>query len=402
MRTACRIPLPLMLLTGVATAHAQSSATLYGALDDSLQFVHNANPHNDNLWTLAGGNLHNNRWGLKGVEDLGGGLSAIFQLEAGFSINNGASSSYQTGTKLFGGKAWVGLSDNRFGTLTFGRQFDPVVDLVQPLTADNFFGGTFTTPGDVDNNDNSSRANNAVKYASPVLAGFQFETMYAFGGVAGSTGSGQTWSAAATYGTRPFSVAAGYVRMDNASTFAGRGFVPPAPGAPGTPPGWGTGVTSDATFISIINLGYASAKSVGIGSIAAQYVAGQFTFNVRYSNAQYKPDGFSAFASTERFNVAAAYVGYQATPAALLGLGYTYTHGAGDTSATYNQISLGADYSLSKRTTVYLIGAYQHANGTQRIDETHTATAKASVGSYGYTSGSSSQEVISLGFRHTF
>lgn len=401
MKKLLRPVLSLMLL-GSGIAHAQSSVTLYGVLDEALQFVHNANPHNDNLWTLSGGNLHSNRWGIKGAEDLGGGLSAIFQLEAGFNINNGASTSYHTGTKLFGEQAWVGLSDNRFGTLTFGRQYDPVVDLVQPLTADNFFGSTFATPGDVDNNDNSSRTNSAVKYASPVLDGFQFEAMYAFGGVAGSTGSGQTWSAAATYGTGPFSVAAGYIRMDNASTLAGRGFTASTAGAPGTPPGWGAGVTSDATFISIVNIAYASAKSVGIGSIAAQYVTGPFTFNARYSNAQYKPDGFSAFASTERFNVAAGYVGYQVTPVALLGLGYTYTHGAGDTSATYNQVSLGADYSLSKRTDVYLIGAYQHANGTQRIDATHTVTANASVASYGYTSGSSSQEVISLGIRHKF
>jgi predicted porin len=90
------------------------------------------------------------------------------------------------------------------------------------------------------------------------------------------------------------------------------------------------------------------------------------------------------------------------TSVTLLGFGYTYTHGAGDTSATYNQVSLGADYSLSKRTDVYLIGAYQHANGTQRIDATHTVTANASVASYGYTSGSSSQEVFSLGIRHKF
>lgn len=396
------LPVLPLILWGIGTAHAQSSVTLFGVLDEALQFVHNANPHNDNLWKLAGSNLHANRWGLKGTEDLGGGLTAIFKVVASFNINTGASSSYQTGSKLFGSEAWVGASDTRLGTLTFGRQYDPVVDLVQPLTADDIFGGTFATPGDVDNNDNSSRTNNAVKYASPVLDGFQFEAMYAFGGVAGSTGSGQTWSAAATWGTGPFSVAAGYIRMDNASTLAGRGFVPATPGAAGTPPGWGTGVTSDATFISIINIAYASAQSVGIGSVAAQYATGLFTFNARYSNATYKPDGFSAFASTQRFNVAAGYVGYQVTPATLLGAGYTYTHGAGDTSATYNQVSLGAEYSLSKRTGVYLIGAYQHANGTQRIDATHTVTANASVASYGYTSGSSSQEVISLGIHHKF
>ena len=146
-----------------------------------------------------------------------------------------------------------------------------------------------------------------VKYTSPVWSGFQFEGFYAFGGVVGQTGSGQTWSAAATYGIGPFSIAADYIPMDNASTLAGRG------GNATTAPGWSTGVTSDGTFDSIINSAYASAKSIDIASIAAQYAAGPFTFGARYSNAQYKPDGTSAFASTERYNVAGGYLGYRLT-----------------------------------------------------------------------------------------
>lgn len=78
MKARVLVAFPLITL-GIATAHAQSSVTLYGVLDKALQFVHNANPHNDNLWALAGGNLHSNRWGIKGAEDLGGGLTAIFQ-----------------------------------------------------------------------------------------------------------------------------------------------------------------------------------------------------------------------------------------------------------------------------------------------------------------------------------
>jgi predicted porin len=88
----------------------------------------------------------------------------------------------------------------------------------------------------------------------------------------------------------------------------------------------------------------------------------------------------------------------------LVGLGYTYTHGAGDTSANYHQVSLGADYNLSKRTDLYLVGAYQHASGHQRDASNGGAIidAGASVGSYGYQAGSSNQEIISLGIRHKF
>ncbi|TAL97788.1 MAG: porin [Paraburkholderia sp.] len=376
--------LSLALLGTAGVAHAQSSVTLYGVLDDSIQYVSNVQGHS--LWNMAAGNLQGNRWGMKGSEDLGGGLKAIFQLENGFNPNNGKASQ---GNRMFGRQAYVGLSGNSWGTATVGRQYDPVVDLVQPLTADNYWGSTFTTAGDVDNNDNSSRTNNSIKYTSPVWGGFQFEGMYALGGVAGSTGSGQTWAGAATYATGPFAVAAGYIRMDNLSSAVPRG-------------GWSTSATSDGTFDSIQNSAYQSAKSIGIASVALQYVAGPFTFGGRYSNAQYKPDAQSGFGTTEKYDVGAGFVNYQLTPAALLGFGYTYTHGKGDSNATYHQISLGGDYNLSKRTDVYLVGAYQHANGNQRNDAGSLQSSVASVADYGFSSSSDNQTIVSLGIRHKF
>lgn len=377
-------PFAVAVLASLAsTAYAQGSVTLYGLLDNSIQFVHNANSQNNDFIGMGGPNLQGNRWGLKGNEDLGGGLKAIFQLENGFNPNTGT---LGQGGRMFGRQAYVGLSSDRFGTVTIGRQYDPVVDQVQGITADNYFGSMFTTPGDVDNNDNSSRTNNAIKYVSPTFGGIQFEGMYAFGGAAGATGSGQTWSGAASYTGASLSVAAGYIRMDNASTLAGRtssGIV-----------GWSSGATSDATFDSTINQRFASAKSIGIASVAAQYVVGSLTAGLRYSNAQYKPDGFSTFNSTERFNIGAGFLNYQLTPTALVGLGYTYTHGSGDgPSASYNQVSLGGDYFLSKRTDVYLVGAYQQASGTG---------VTASVADYGFPSNSGEQVIVSLGIRHKF
>uniref|UniRef100_E1TDL7 Porin Gram-negative type n=1 Tax=Burkholderia sp. (strain CCGE1003) TaxID=640512 RepID=E1TDL7_BURSG len=382
--------LSLALLGATGVAHAQSSVTLYGLIDESIQFAHNtvdATGANKNQVGLVAGNLQGSRWGLKGTEDLGGGLKAIFQLENGFDPNNGR---LGQGSRMFGRQAYVGLTGDQWGTVTLGRQYDPLVDLVQPLTADNYFGSTFTTPGDVDNNDNSSRTNNAVKYTSPVWGGFQFEGMYAFGGVAGQTGAGQTWSGAATYATGPFSIAAGYFRAENPHTAAP------------TRAAFGSSSTSDGTFDNQINGAYAAAKSIGIASVAVQYVAGPFTANARYSNAQYKPDAQSGFGSTEKYNVAGAYLGYQATPALLVGVGYTYTKASGDASATYHQVSLGGDYNLSKRTDIYLVGAYQHASGDQRAANGALVSAGAAVGSYSYNSASSSQEVVSLGIRHKF
>ena len=104
------------------------------------------------------------------------------------------------------------------------------------------------------------------------------------------------------------------------------------------------------------------------------------------------------------------FLNYQASPAILLGAGYSYERATGDTSATYHQASLGADYSLSKRTDLYAVAAYQHASGTQATNETDpvtgravrgTQTAQASIGSYGFN-GTASQTMVIVGMRHKF
>ncbi len=171
--------LSLSLLAATGAAHAQTSVTLYGLIDESISFVHNSQTGAEHTRARpvvrtngcsansSNGNLAGTRWGMKGNEDLGGGLAAIFTLEGGFNPSTGAEAQ---GSRLFGRQAFVGLSSNTAGTITVGRQYDPLVDLVQPLTEDNYFGSTFATIGDVDNYDNSSRTNNAIKYLSPTIA----------------------------------------------------------------------------------------------------------------------------------------------------------------------------------------------------------------------------------------
>lgn len=376
----------VLLAAAIKVAYAQSSITLYGILDESIQYTHNATPTGSSEVGLYSGNVSGDRWGLKGSEDLGGGLKAIFQLEDGFNLNNGKMGTYNGTTSLFGRQAYVGLQSDSYGTFTAGRQYDPVVDQVQGMTEDNYFGSTFATAGDVDNYDNSSRTNNALKYVSPVFGGLQVEGLYALGGTAGSTGSAQTWSFAAAYNSGPLALSAGYFVADNAE-------------ATTTRTGWSS--TSDGTFDGPVNSGYDTAKSINIARVAAQYVAGPYTFGLSYSNSMYKADAQSAFVDTEKYNTGQAFLNYQATPALLLGLGYSYTRASGDTGATYNQISLGADYNLSKRTDVYLVGAWQHASGDQLNSDGTVSSAEASIGSYG-VAGTSSQEMVSFGIRHKF
>ncbi|QGZ63909.1 porin [Paraburkholderia acidisoli] len=373
---------------GVAgAAHAQTSVTLYGTIDTSITYVNHASG-GSNLWTLGNssyGNLSGSRWGVKGAEDLGGGLKAIFQLENGFNPSNGA---LAQGGRLFGRQAYVGLTAEQYGSLTLGRQYDPLIDLVQGITADNYFGSVFATAGDVDNYDNSFRVNNAVKYTTSNWNGLQASAMYSFGGIAGSTGSEQSYSAAVAYTSGPFALAGGYFYAANSQAL----------GALRTD-GWAS--TSDGTFDGPVNSGYASAHSLSIARAAAQYQLGQFTFGLGYSNAQYAPDASSVFRDTQRYNTGQGFMNYQLSPALLLGLGYSYTHANGDTSANYHQVSIGADYNLSKRTDLYMTAGWQHASGETGDGAGGAMPAEASIGSYGY-SGTSNQTMVNLGLRHKF
>jgi len=390
MKRVALSSLAIAMLAAASAAHAQSSVTLYGIIDVGIGYTHNtavpksATNNSGNASTQVGfnnGTLSGSRWGLKGTEDLGGGLSTIFQLENGFSPTSGAFSS--PGVE-FNRQAFVGLSSTSYGTLTLGRQYDPTVDMVQPLTEDNYFGSIFGTPGDVDNYDNNFRVSNTIKYVSPTFNGLQFEGIYGLGGVAGSVSAGQSYGAGLSYTNGGLGLAAAYfvAKTSNQTVFTS---------------------TTDNDFSSVINSGFAASNSLAIGRVGGQYAFGPFTAGASYSNTRYKP--VSAFiagnSKTEEFNSGAVFFNYNVTPAALVGIGYNLTRSSGVSGATYHEVSLGTDYNLSKRTDLYLVGAWQKANG-QTVQGGAVVSADASIGSYGINSGTSSQAIAIVGMRHKF
>lgn len=359
-----------------AKAHAETSVTLYGILDTGIAYIHNSGGQSSQ-WKMSSGNLSGNQWGLKGSEDLGDGLTALFQLENGFDLGSGQ---LQNNGRIFGRQAFVGLGSGQFGTVTLGRQYDPVTDLVQAITADSY-SGIFAPPGDFDNYDDSARFNNAVKWASPNWGGVTFEAMYALGGVAGSVGSGQTWSAAAAYNGGALSLAGGFLHIDNGNTsLSTRGTS-----------------TADSLFNSSVNSAYASARSTSIARVAAQYVVGSLTTGTAYSYTQYAPDASSTFRGSQHFHNGSVFVSYMLTPAFQIIGGYNYTKSGGNSSATYHQGNIGVDYLLSKRTDVYAAAGYTHANG-----ENGAGAAQAVIGSYDVDAGKQSQVLAIVGVRHKF
>ena len=95
-----------------AIGHAQSSVTLYGILDAGITYVNNTG--GSHVVKFDDGVAYGNRFGLKGTEDLGGGLKAVFVLESGFHLGNGQ---LGFGGSEFGRQAYVGLQ-NDWGTLS--------------------------------------------------------------------------------------------------------------------------------------------------------------------------------------------------------------------------------------------------------------------------------------------
>ncbi|ANB74086.1 porin [Paraburkholderia phytofirmans OLGA172] len=373
-------------------AHAQSSVTLYGIVDVGLNV--NTNAKGQHLYNMSSGVLSGSRFGLRGTEDLGGGLKAIFVLENGFDVTNGTLG--QKGL-LFGRQAYVGLSSSQVGSVTLGRQYDSVVDYVGPLEAGDQWGGYIAAhPSDLDNFNNAFRTNNTVKYSSVNYNGLTFGGTYSFGGQAGNFSQNQIWSLGAGYNNGPLVLGVAYL---NARTPANTG------GLFNTP---ATTTAAASAVTSGVYTGFASANTYQVIGAGGAYTFGAATIGATYSNIRFGNLGatyHSPFAGqSATFNNAEINFKYQLTPALLVGAAYDYTRGAeieGQSRAQYHQGAVGVDYFLSKRTDVYVTGVYQHALGETLNAAGTPVAATASINNI-TPSANQNQFTARIGIRHKF
>lgn len=119
-------------------AAAQSAVTVYGILDAAIDYNTNVNTAGrSRVWMPdPGGGMFPSRLGFKGVENLGGGLKAIFTLENGFDVGSGTNGQ----NRLFGRQAWVGLAGS-WGQLTLGRNYNMIYNSmfnVDPVGPSNY------------------------------------------------------------------------------------------------------------------------------------------------------------------------------------------------------------------------------------------------------------------------
>lgn len=164
-----------------APSQAQSNVTVYGIVDTGVVFTTNANAAGDSITkvpTLTGSVP--SRLGFRGVEDLGGGLQAVFVLENGLSVDTGTAGQ---GGRLFGRQANVGLK-GAWGTLTLGRQIN--MTFLAALKSD-VLGPNLFSISSIDLYIPNARSDNAVGYLGS-FGDFTVGATYSFGRDASAAG----------------------------------------------------------------------------------------------------------------------------------------------------------------------------------------------------------------------
>ena len=216
------------LLAGFAgAASAQSSVTLYGVLDGGLRYskVSLANGSGYSNFGAAYGTQSGNRFGMRGVESLGNGNNAIFQIESGFNGGSGAGDA----SRLFNRASWLGLSNKAWGDVRLGRMTnitsDWMVGGIDPFQA----GFAQMNMGHAFTSGNTVRMDNLLMYRTPVMSGVQAGVGYSFatglssnGGTTGynfsSANNTRAITAGLKYANGPFYAAATYERVAAAET----------------------------------------------------------------------------------------------------------------------------------------------------------------------------------------
>lgn len=292
--------LALAVLAASGAAFAQSSATLYGRVDLNFTKLTGKDAQMADGSAFGGGA---SRIGLRGTEDLGGGLKANFVIETQVSADA------NTLATTFGNRnSWVGLSGG-FGAIQLGRQLNPALFHVGTYSA---FGTDYgMASGSNVLNIDGARYNNSIAYFTPAMSGFTAQIHTAMKEadtfVAGSTPVGATKNPLSAR----FNYAAGPVSAGLAITTNGR----PGPKA-------------------MLQVG--ASYNLGVAKLMAQF---------EQDGNQAKKNAYS--------------VGVTAPVGAAL---IRATYGKDDSSAK-TQLAFGADYALSKRTALYGVFAQTKVTG---------------------------------------
>ncbi|MET3132943.1 putative porin [Oxalobacteraceae bacterium GrIS 1.11] len=322
--------LSLAILALAGAAHAQSNVTVYGLLDAGLESTNHVAPGKGSTTRVTSGGMNTSRWGVRGSEDLGGGLKAIFNLEGGILLDTGASDGV-----LFKRQANVGLEGD-FGRVVLGRSFTSVYDFMLPFDpmayAPDYSWATSTNASGPSKYGMTTAFDNLVKYSGEA-GGFKFGATYGFGEQSGANADSAKVALASSYTAGPFSAVATYERENGNSV--------PATG----------------------NRDQATAYHLG-----AMYTVGPV--KMQLAARDYKLVAGKAATADVKGRLYWTGLSYQASPALTLTGAIYYQdvrNVAANTDADPIMYVARLRYALSKRTDLYLAGAYAKAKHQQLV-----------------------------------
>lgn len=344
-----------VMLTMAGAAHAQTSVTLYGLIDTAIAYQTNQIAATNaagratragNAVSIAPGFFNGSRFGILGNEDLGGGTSAVFRLEAGFAPDTGVS---LQGGRLFGRQAWVGLNAD-YGQITFGRQYSVPFDILLPFDTIGW-GNTGASDVWVQLLE-GSRMDNSLKYQQNI-GPLKIEAAYTFGEFAGGASAGSIYSAGVNYTSGPMVLGAvgQQARDPNSNKQSNAGVGGAYTLGKVTLHGYYLYTRRDGAFAPS-----ASQDFVPTYGTNAQFYANPGVTNIGSSTAP-RTDHVFQIGTT-----------YQATQAWVLKAAFLYDAARQVNAAGENGTKLAAfligDYFFSKRTDTYLATSYNRVGAT--------------------------------------
>ncbi len=315
----------LIALAAVAatSAFAQSTVTLFGIADVGYASTSTKDAAGQTTAKTSGmvsGVQSGSRWGVRGSEDLGGGMKANFHFESGFNVNTGVEASAGV---LFNRRSVVEL-EGGFGKVGLGRDYTPSFSLV---SGTDVTGTDATTTSDL--YPTGVRADNMFMYTSPTFSG----VVAKLGLVSQKSGAPATpakntgYDLSVTYTSGPLMVGA---------SFGNTKLETPAAAQVNN----GPGVLGSAAVV-------ASTDKDSHNVIAATYDLGVVKLFANNINSKDK----TTSVKTTEMNLGVSMPMGAVTLLAGFGTDNVKAPGAAKTKGT--DYTLGADYSLSKRTNLY-------------------------------------------------
>ncbi|WP_394791094.1 porin [Rhodoferax sp.] len=314
----------LAVLASTGAAMAQSSVTLYGIVDVNLQ---SAKSDGLRQTKVDSGGVSGSRFGLKGTEDLGGGLKALFVLENGFNADNGSN---RTAGSIFDREAYVGFSGG-FGEVRIGNSNTAYDDV--SISTDPVFDSILSPANLIWAQSYNSRPGNTIYYTSPSFAGFTVTGSYSLGENKTATTSAKGVAAAnVQYTGGPVFFSVAYQESQKADA------------------AYNTALATYTATPTTANL--AAVNAAASPSHKDTLVQGSYDFGVAKLLAAYNRNVAADDTKSNQYQIG---VDVPVGAALVVSGGFAYSKDKlnGVDGDKRTAVGIGASYSLSKRTSIY-------------------------------------------------